>query len=378
MEFINIFSESIVVDNYGSSVGLPLSGGNATGGFTIANSLIRTSPYILTIFINDEVLTDPATNQPYPGPSHESFYMANSFGQATLISSTFQAYTLISNTPIPTGPVLTGSPATFYLGTAANLNTAMGAYVFTFTIPVNQTLTANISYNNSVNPTVVDKIFISINNPFLPTVTGDPQFIGLRGQSFQVHGVDGAVYNIISEKDTQVNSRFTFLSQGECPLFKGKPDINCWAHPGSYLGELSFQQRVDTDIVNALVVSGSAKHGFAAVQYNGRLLTIGDSILLNEDFSLNYTSSHAVSIETGHFLFILSNSDYFINQVVKVKVPLSRLNGAHGLLGQTHRARVYNTAVKYIEGSVDDYVVGDDDIFGDSFIYNQFKRVAEQ
>ena len=48
-------------------------------------------------------------------------------------------------------------------------------------------------------------------------VTGDPQFVGLRGQSFQVHGVDGAVYNIISDASMQLNSRFTFL-EGPRPL----------------------------------------------------------------------------------------------------------------------------------------------------------------
>ena len=40
---------------------------------------------------------------------------------------------------------------------------------------------------------------------------GDPQFVGLRGQSFQVHGIDGAVYALISEEHTAVNARFVFL-----------------------------------------------------------------------------------------------------------------------------------------------------------------------
>jgi len=54
------------------------------------------------------------------------------------------------------------------------------------------------------------------------------------------------------------------------------------------------------------------------------------------------------------------------------KVPLRRLAG-HGLLGQTHSTKVYPGTTRYIEGSVDDYVIGDDDVFGTDFVYNQFQ-----
>jgi len=50
---------------------------------------------------------------------------------------------------------------------------------------------------------------------------------------------------------------------------------------------------------------------------------------------------------------------------------LSKLH-SHGLLGQTHSSKVYSTATRYIEGSVDDYIIADDDIFGTDFVYNQF------
>ena len=43
------------------------------------------------------------------------------------------------------------------------------------------------------------------------TVSGDPSFCGLRGQLFQVHGLDGGVYNLISDAAFNLNSRFTFL-----------------------------------------------------------------------------------------------------------------------------------------------------------------------
>ena len=42
-------------------------------------------------------------------------------------------------------------------------------------------------------------------------VVGDPQFTGLRGQSYQVHGIDGAVYNLITSPQLHVNARFVFF-----------------------------------------------------------------------------------------------------------------------------------------------------------------------
>ena len=45
------------------------------------------------------------------------------------------------------------------------------------------------------------------------SVLGDPQFIGLRGQSYQVHGIDGGVYSLISDPLIQLIGRFPFLSE---------------------------------------------------------------------------------------------------------------------------------------------------------------------
>jgi len=65
------------------------------------------------------------------------------------------------------------------------------------------------------------------------------------------------------------------------------------------------------------------------------------------------------------------NSDMFVNQRVRV-LDSSRLK-SHGLLGQTWRETTYPNSIKYIQGSVDDYVIRDDnDIFGDNFVYNQY------
>ena len=187
-----------------------------------------------------------------------------------------------------------------------------------------------------------------------------------------MHGIDGAVYNIISESNTQVNSRFVFLTEGHCPIVSGKVGTNCWSHPGSYLGEISYQTVVDGKLHAALVQSGSAKQGFSGVQVDGKSVAVGDSVSFGS-FSLTVTSTHSVSVTTEHFSFELSNSDMFINQAIRPLVSLPELSSTHGLLGQTHSTSTYANTVKYIAGEVDDYVIADSDVFGTDFVYNKFQ-----
>lgn len=359
--FAAVQSEVIVSDSLGNTVGLPLGGGNATGIITNTNSLISTSPYTLSVYVNNGVT--PGSE----AASVESFWLAppnnnGLYGNATLTGSGYAANFL-------TGSIIRNTTAGQYLGTHTSPTNITGLYQFYFTIPVLSSILVNLTYINSGAPNpVVDLISILVTNPAV--VVGDPQFVGLRGQSFQVHGIDGAIYNIISEQNTQVNSRFVFLSEGECPVLKGKAEQNCWSHPGSYLGEMSFQAKVAGKTHKALITAGSAHSGFASIQLDGKTLSVGDSFTFG-DFAIAVKSAYHVSIQTESFSFELSNSDNFINQAVSARVPLSKIS-AHGLLGQTSVAKVYPTATRYIEGEVDDYVIADNDIFGTDFAFNKF------
>ena len=199
-------------------------------------------------------------------------------------------------------------------------------------------------------------------------VVGDPQFIGLRGQSYQVHGVSGEVYNIVSDKDFQYNSRFVFLDAGECPVVSGKKQKGCWSHPGSFLGELAIKTRMNDQLH---IVSGSAKDGFAQVEINGKTMELGESVLLKGEMgSVSYNSTHMVSVKIANWSFDFENSDLFVNQ--RVSVANFKSLRSHGLLGQTWKDTTYPTALKYIVGQVDDYVIRGNDIFGDQFVFNTF------
>jgi hypothetical protein len=47
-----------------------------------------------------------------------------------------------------------------------------------------------IEYEDPVSPGQSDAVSVFFSTT---TVVGDPQFVGLRGQSYQVHGLDGSV-----------------------------------------------------------------------------------------------------------------------------------------------------------------------------------------
>ena len=206
-------------------------------------------------------------------------------------------------------------------------------------------------------------------------VVGDPQFSGFRGQSFQVHGIDGAVYNIISSPTMHVNARFVFLSSGECPVLDGKRDGNCWSHPGSYLGEIGMRVRSTdgSDEHRLLVNAGDSKTGFAAVSVDGVAVSVGTAVQPAADIRVERVSTHQLLVSTAQFSFVLDNSDMFINQAVRLNVPLSQLSrdSVHGLLGQTHRPAM-GARVQVVEGEVDDYVVSEGDVFGTDCVYNRY------
>ena len=204
-----------------------------------------------------------------------------------------------------------------------------------------------------------------------PVVVGDPQFVGLRGQSYQVHGMDGGVYNLITESASQVNSRFVFLTEGECPVLAGVRQSSCWSHPGSYMGDMSFQAIVDGKLHAALVTAGSAKNGFAQVQMDGKQLSVGDKVAFGS-FSIELTSAFELTVTLDNYSVQLSNSDMFLNLALTATKPLSQLD-SHGLIGQTHSTKTYKSLIKYIDGEVDDYMIGDSDVFGTDFPFNKFQ-----
>ena len=201
-------------------------------------------------------------------------------------------------------------------------------------------------------------------------VVGDPQFVGLLGQSFQVHGIDGAVYSLIIDRGVLVNARFRYLSSGRCPQAASHAS-NCWSHPGSYLGEVGV---VSAEGDRLHVVSGDWSTGFDRVTLDGAVLSV-PSNTTRAGLDVQLLSAFELRVRVGNWELLLHNSDRFVN-VVETRVShwseLSAGGGSHGLLGQTWRLPREGRRggqVQYIEGDVDEYVEQNNDILGGAFLY---------
>jgi plastocyanin len=208
-------------------------------------------------------------------------------------------------------------------------------------------------------------------------VRGDPQFSGFLGQSFQVHGIDGAVYNLISDDDIQINSIFSFIDGDSiaCPQQPWKyaglrQKIQCWSHAGSYLGAVGvMDNRGNKLTINA----GTSTNGFDSVLFNEISVSVGtvSAGLL----TVTLHSSHHLSVVADEFTLHIDNSDGFVN-LASVTIDRNRWSqlSAHGLLGQTwHRVSTDKRGpIEHIEGNVDDYLINENTLFGHSFVYNRF------
>ena len=190
-----------------------------------------------------------------------------------------------------------------------------------------------------------------------------------------MHGVDGFVYALISAPQLQLNSRFTFLDSGACPVLNDSLPSNCWSHPGSYLGEIGLVVRnEDKSTTKLRLLAGSRLTGFAAVEVDGQPLAVSASFS-SPSLSVQYSSAFSLSVQTPSLHVTFENSDRFINQVLALQIPVLRAASWHGLLGQTARptaAAVAGHSRHRVIGDVDEYVIVSGDVFGLEFAYSQF------
>ena len=158
--------------------------------------------------------------------------------------------------------------------------------------------------------------------------------MGFLRQRYQVHGVAGVVYNLLSQPSVSINALFTFLDSGVCPVIEGVTATNCWSHAGSYFAALAVQTKAGDQLE---VVAGSAIAGFRAVRLGGRRMEAakgveGTGALL----SFRFLSTHAISITVDNYRLLVENSDHFVN-VLSIEVDdwqqLASSDQPHGLLG---------------------------------------------
>ena len=222
-------------------------------------------------------------------------------------------------------------------------------------------------------------------------VMGEPHFVGLLGQLYNVPGLrgDGEVYNLISDAVLQLNARFTFLSSGRCDtdVVTGEPLYACWTRPGMYLTAIGLRTAAgDTVEVHA----GEASRGFDSLIENVHRVAItpgGEEMEwpvpmthLSADDSLPPLTIQRIDNRTliianaGLYTLTLHNSDSFVTLQVEL-LSMSRLvrrERSHGLIGQTWLLRTDGLEAASIEGRVDEYREQRDELLGRTFVFNRF------
>ena len=214
--------------------------------------------------------------------------------------------------------------------------------------------------------------------------SSDPQFVGLLGQSYQVHGMDGEVYNLISDKLVQLNARFSFVSSGGCDTEKvtNAPLYACWTQPGSYLTAIGLRTVAgDTIVVN----TGEVSQGFDSLLVNGERVQTAAAdatkwpiTLSSSDPTLPSLTIHRVDQRTltianaGLNTLTLQNSGSFINIIHLEVSSMGRLTTTiqpNGIIGQTWQKRADGFE---IDGQLSDYVETRGELLGCAFAFNKF------
>ena len=256
-------------------------------------------------------------------------------------------------------------------------------------------------------------------------VQGDPQFAGLLGQQYQVHGTSNQHYAIISTPAMQLNALFQLRSQGQCTE-QLKARTACWSHTGNYFASMSLAMKptaaITLETAQSLLLraaelmpgvpslDGAIQHMAASgaalqftsgamaagliVSYGGAELStsaVWQAVVLSDESMvwLYYPSAEAVLLLTSEWVFRVDNSDRFLNyrlattplldeRIRSYRAASPKLQKAlaasmpHGLLGQTWSGRVYKgQRLTAVQGEVDDYVVGG--AHDAHFVYTRFE-----
>jgi len=214
-----------------------------------------------------------------------------------------------------------------------------------------------------------------------------------------VHGMPDTIFNMITSPKLQVNALFVYRDHGECVE---KNFTACFAHPGTYIGVegISIGNKVEIRVASGSVYKGLTLHinakkvemGKQARHHKIHLNTFDDE-LSNE--YVEVVSNRHIIISTPLLKLNLKNSDYFLNQEIELVDDSMKKMGEeryflkdgqsyptdsnstivqlHGLQGQTWRNAEYPSGLEY-QGSIMDYAVADNNLFGTDFVFNLFKK----
>ncbi len=116
---------------------------------------------------------------------------------------------------------------------------------------------------------VIDDISIfCVSGGSCPAIMGDPHITGLNGEKIDIVGEDKSVFNLVSDRDVQVNTRLGLI----------RTDDNIVL--GNYMKQMAFMLRNHTVLVNA---GGSSAEDVATLIVDGQKVLAPFSLVINEE-----------------------------------------------------------------------------------------------
>jgi hypothetical protein len=232
------------------------------------------------------------------------------------------------------------------------------------------------------------------------SVVGDPVFTGFNGEVYQVHGVPGDVYSIVSASSLQFSTRFSFLANGrnagqlaairQKHANKTLPVTAAWTHPGTYFTEIGF---LFSSAGNSLrAVAGKYEHGLKHVELTCAApnaismnmkdiqskLADGLRVLVQcADTEIEFLNHHVIIVDSPDFRFRVENSDHFFNIAqaeVNPALTAAELDQLEGLLGVTAR-KSFSMKSQLSAEFVDEYRASKEaGVLATDFMHNRFQQ----
>ena len=292
--------------------------------------------------------TDPAITRPGPSVAAPGVVVLLNTttlgtGANTNLAGLFQLNGIFSDSSNPTGQLLNGIWFDWQAGKPSFGSGPSQLIVFILnTTAPSSIIGAPEEQVGLISNIVRVDFFIS---PPTAAVLGDPWFTGFHGQSaYQVHGIPGGVFNLLTAADLQFNALFSFIDHGEAMtaaqmklarLITSAPVTQPWSHPGTYLGKLGLK----LGTIQLLIHSGSYKTGIAniTVIVDGQTqttLSVGHSV---GDNSGSVERLDAWRLRVVHPLvsLVFVNSDRFFNIEEATLRSHHAFLSLDGLLGQS-------------------------------------------
>lgn len=129
------------------------------------------------------------------------------------------------------------------------------------------------------------------------TIWGDPHFVGAEGESYDIKGEAGKTYNILSDKNFQLNA--AFRAKGSDQTLMGSIGAVIRNENGVY--NLKFTEKGELSVNNQDLKDGSYQLGSSTIKKQGTNLTIKtpeyevSSGLKSGELSLNFKSENVAA-----------------------------------------------------------------------------------